>query len=207
MSTTHTTADPHAPAPPSAVGAGALPPIDPGAPCPVILTDTREQTPLPFEHCPTIRTTLQTGDYTAHGMQDRLAIERKSIPDLLRSISQERERFMRELERLRGYQTRALLIVGTRSELKAAMEKRDTHVESVKGTLATIAALYCPILYAATPQEAAVWVESLAWYIWRDMRKRTGLKTPSAPAWAREYILRGMPTEKNHGQERSVYGR
>lgn len=188
-----TTRTPHAPAPPAAVGAGALPPIDPGAPCPVILTDTREQTPLPFEHCPTIRTTLQTGDYTAHGMQDRLAIERKSIPDLLRSISQERERFMRELARLRSYTTRALLIVGTRAEMKATLDKRGLHLEAVKGTLATIAALYCPILYAATPQEAAVWVESLAWYIWRDMRKRTGLKTPSAPAWAREYILRGMP--------------
>lgn len=126
-------------------------------------------------------------------MQDRLAIERKSIPDLLRSISQERERFMRELARLRSYTTRALLIVGTRAEMKATLDKRGLHLEAVKGTLATIAALYCPILYAATPQEAAVWVESLAWYIWRDMRKRTGLKTPSAPAWAREYILRGMP--------------
>lgn len=31
MSTTHTTADPHTPAPPAAVGAGTLPPIDPAA--------------------------------------------------------------------------------------------------------------------------------------------------------------------------------
>lgn len=189
---TTTTTRTHSPAPPAAVGATPLPPIDPAAPCPLILTDTREQAPLPFEHFPTTRTMLQTGDYSAHGMQDLLAIERKSIPDLLRSITQERERFTKELARLRCYPTRALLIVGTHADMKAALNKREINLEALKGTLANISALYCPLICTPTPQEAAARIESLAWYIWRDIRRRAGLKNPPTPPWAREHALQEM---------------
>lgn len=195
----------HAPAVPAAAWGGVLPvaveekdlpAVDPSAPCPVMLTDTREQAPLPFEHCPTLRTTLQTGDYSALGLQGVLAVERKSIPDLLRSLSQERGRFMRELERMRGYRTRALLVVGTGAEMQEMIRRRGMQLAAVKGSLASIEAMYCPILYAATPEEAAARVEGLSWYVWRDVRRRAGVRTPNAPEWAREYVLRGMPAIK-----------
>ncbi len=54
---------------------------------PTIITDTREQTPLvfehlPSEHLPSERGSLQSGDYSILGLEHDFAIERKSIPDL-----------------------------------------------------------------------------------------------------------------------------
>ena len=69
-----------------------------------IIIDTREQTPftfsgpryggITFEVAP-----LTTGDYSLAGLQDKVAVERKSLPDLVACLGRERERFERELQR------------------------------------------------------------------------------------------------------------
>jgi hypothetical protein len=43
---------------------------------------------------------LLSGDYSLAGLQDQIAVERKSHEDLVRTIGQQRSRFHRELERL-----------------------------------------------------------------------------------------------------------
>jgi ERCC4-type nuclease len=57
----------------------------------VILIDTREQKPLSFGELRTERTTLATGDYSiacdGRDLRDVVAIERKSISDLLGAAS------------------------------------------------------------------------------------------------------------------------
>lgn len=79
-----------------------------------ILIDTREQRPFPFigetgEPIPTERATLATGDYSLEGYADRVAVERKSLPDLVACLSHERGRFKRQLER--GSQLEAFAVV------------------------------------------------------------------------------------------------
>jgi ERCC4-type nuclease len=66
---------------------------------PRIIIDTREQTPwtFPAGH-PTVRAKLEYGDYSLEGYQHQFAIERKSLADYVGSITQGRERFMREIE-------------------------------------------------------------------------------------------------------------
>lgn len=72
-----------------------------------IVRDSREQSPFHFEGekyegVPVIEGTLTTGDYSLVGLESRVAVERKSLPDFLQSISTGRERFERELTRARG---------------------------------------------------------------------------------------------------------
>lgn len=55
---------------------------------PQIIIDTREQTPLPFTNLPTETSTLYTGDYSVKGLEETFAIERKTIADLVESLSQ-----------------------------------------------------------------------------------------------------------------------
>jgi len=43
---------------------------------------------------------LRSGDYSLVGLQDQIAVERKSLDDLFHTIGQQRSRFHRELERL-----------------------------------------------------------------------------------------------------------
>ena len=77
-----------------------------------IIQDTREQYPFSFEGYPVeVKPgTLPTGDYSLDGFEDRIAIERKAAGDLISCMTGGRERFRRELERLRGYEAAAVVV-------------------------------------------------------------------------------------------------
>jgi ERCC4-type nuclease len=75
--------------------------------------DSREQLPLDLSPLRTVTGTLTTGDYGLLHLPQAAAIERKSLDDLLSVVGTERERFERELDRLRAYPCRALLIEST----------------------------------------------------------------------------------------------
>jgi DNA excision repair protein ERCC-4 len=79
----------------------------------VVLVDRREKAPYPFTGfragdrqgrrpllVPTRKVTLAAGDYSLGGLQGKVAIERKSLEDLFKTVGQDRERFHRELEKL-----------------------------------------------------------------------------------------------------------
>jgi DNA excision repair protein ERCC-4 len=69
-----------------------------------IIQDTREQAPYTFVCItppPLVEVaTLASGDYSVKGLEDRVAVERKSLVDAFGTFGQGRDRFERELERL-----------------------------------------------------------------------------------------------------------
>ncbi len=88
-----------------------------------VLIDTREQRPFAFDRIAAdaeaggglwqvraVPHTLASGDYSLAGYADRVAVERKSLSDLYSTISQGRARFVRELERLAGFDFAAVVI-------------------------------------------------------------------------------------------------
>jgi DNA excision repair protein ERCC-4 len=83
----------------------------------------------------------------------KVCIERKSIADLIGSISFQRDRFERELIRMRGYPFRRLVIVGDRSEIE---EHRYRSRMLPKAVLHTIAAyeirFEVPVSWFPTPE-------------------------------------------------------
>jgi ERCC4-type nuclease len=80
---------------------------------PVIVIDTREQDPLVFSRLQSVRGTLTTGDYSIAGLESLFAVERKSISDLVGCcMGDSRQRFERELHRLRGFRLRNLHPIG-----------------------------------------------------------------------------------------------
>ena len=68
-----------------------------------IIIDTREQRPFDFlsqnGDIEVVKGTLSLGDYSLAGLTDRVAVERKSLADLVMCLGTERERFQRELMR------------------------------------------------------------------------------------------------------------
>ena len=83
---------------------------------PTIIVDSREILRYHFP-CPSRVATLKTGDYSAEGLEDLLCIERKALPDLLGCIGKSRDRFERELERMRSFRYPFLLIESTLQEM------------------------------------------------------------------------------------------
>lgn len=69
----------------------------------ILIVDTREQLPFSFNKWPEVqvqRAALSTGDYSLLGLEHKIALERKSIDDLVGCLmGQDRERFERELAR------------------------------------------------------------------------------------------------------------
>lgn len=138
---------------------------------PTIIIDTREQTPLVFPRLASRTGTLTSGDYSFAGGQELFAVERKSIPDLVAScVGENRERFFRELHRLRGYRFKRLLIVGTRAEIEAGTYRSRTSPASILSTLRAIEARFdVPVVFALDATAAAKEIEAWAFWFAREV--------------------------------------
>ena len=121
----------------------------------VIVIDTREQRPLAFTS-PTVVATLPTGDYAIQGAEDLFAVERKSIPDLVQSLTFERERFERELVRLAAMRRAFIVVEG---DLGSVVEWRYRSTVSPKALVASLASFHArfgiPTLWAGNARNAA----------------------------------------------------
>ena len=85
-----------------------------------VVVDSREQCPFRFEGYPVEVETgaLASADYSLHGFTDRIGIERKSLPDLVACLGVERDRFQRELARLRGFDAACIIVEQPQSVLR-----------------------------------------------------------------------------------------
>lgn len=126
---------------------------------PTIIIDTREQDPLPFAAYPTERGTLLTGDYSVAGCETLFGVERKTISDLVQSLTTGRDRFTRELERLRGYRFARLLIIGYPGQIDMGHYRSRASPKAIQHSLYSFEARFVPVVWARTPAEGAELVE------------------------------------------------
>ena len=103
---------------------------------PTILVDRREQRAWQFENLPSKLASLTTADYSIAGLQRLVAVERKSLPDLLGCVGHDRDRFKRELQRLRAYRFRCLIIETDYSALERGGWRSKVQPAAVLGSLA-----------------------------------------------------------------------
>lgn len=61
---------------------------------------------------------LQTGDYSIFGHEDEVVVERKSLPDIVACLGVERERFAREIHRMRAYRSKCVIVEAPQSMLR-----------------------------------------------------------------------------------------
>ena len=152
---------------------------------PRLIIDTREQTPLEFAHLAYTTGTLQSGDYSAVGLEDAFCVERKTIADLAGSLTRERARFMREMHRLRGFHNAYLLIVGSEQDTASLAAKGRVNMKQIYNSLLAIQARYgVHIVWVDTPEEAALLVETWAFTAYREAMKPAGYAL-SFPAWVK----------------------
>ena len=125
-----------------------------------IIIDTREQSPLDFSRWPdvTVETgTLTSGDYSLAGLTDRFGVERKSLPDLVASVTKGRDRFQRELERLRGFDVAALVVEGIMEQVARHEYRSKSNPDSVLQSLAAFQVRYgVPVIVVRKRQRVRV---------------------------------------------------
>lgn len=125
-----------------------------------VIIDTREQTPWTFEGekgIVTTRAKLDAGDYSIIGLERRVAIERKSLDDWTGTVIRDRNRFYRELELLRAYDFRCVII---EAGVREIMKHRYTSQASPASVLAFVGevtvAQSVPVYLAGSRAEAQV---------------------------------------------------
>lgn len=132
----------------------------------VVRVDSREKTPWLLPAWRTEVVTMKEGDYGIAGFSSmsnpEFIVERKSVEDLVGSVTSSRERFFREIERMRAYRFAAIIIEGSQREVEGGAYHSQARPESILQTLAAIevrAGIHC--LWGESPEGAAVQFERL----------------------------------------------
>ena len=145
---------------------------------------------------------LPIGDYGIVGFSDwtnpRFIVERKSLSDLIKSLTgrqdaakdSERKRFMREIEKMRQFGWRALLIEARREEVAAGDYRSAATPQSMLASLDAVAVRAgVHLFWAGGHEEAARQLESLVRQFIRGIHK--DYRRATAPIIERE-----KPVEK-----------
>jgi DNA excision repair protein ERCC-4 len=133
---------------------------DPSAKHTVLIVDTREQRPYTFAGA--LTRTLHTGDYSVEGLEDSVAIERKSVSDLLGCIGGGRERFERELERLGRMPYPTLIVEASLRDVLQGNVRCALHPNAVLGSLCAWSMRYrLPIWFCGDRRTAEIATERL----------------------------------------------
>lgn len=119
------------------------------------ICDTREQLPFDLSPIKTIRSTIATGDYSVLGLSHCIAVERKSLADLVGCIGNDRERFEKEIQRLMAYETRAIIVEGSWLDLETGHWRSRVSPKAAVGSVLSWIARGIPILMAGDRARAS----------------------------------------------------
>jgi ERCC4-type nuclease len=125
-----------------------------------IIKDTREQDGCTFLHERYSGTivesgTLAVGDYSLSGLTDKVAVERKSLPDLVVCLSRERDRFERELQRGAALDAFAVIVEGGWHDLAHGKYRSQLNPHAAcQSVLAFMARYRVPFFFAGDRQGA-----------------------------------------------------
>jgi len=115
-------------------------------PKPILIVDSMEQKPYTFKpfrkwFAAIERRRLPVGDYSIAGLEDQVAVERKSLQDLFNCCSPfgSRGAFVRACERLTKMEFSALIIEGSITKILRSNEFSGMHPNAVFGTIQALA--------------------------------------------------------------------
>jgi ERCC4-type nuclease len=151
-----------------------------------ILVDNREQQPFTFagyEAAPE-PATLPVGDYSLPGFEDRAAIERKSLEDLIACLmGSNRERFERELARGRHYELFYVMIEASLEDVSKGKYRSAMKPHSALQSIISFQVRYrVPFMWAGSRKAAEYYTFwTLAKYL-RELEERLKIATKGQEA-------------------------
>ena len=122
-----------------------------------IIVDSREQHPFTFGgyDVEVVAGSLSTGDYSIVGLENHIAIERKSLPDLVGCLTSGRERFTRELERGRGMAVFLVVVEGSWLDLAGGKYRSRMTPEAATASVLSMSMRYRVPFHFCGTREAA----------------------------------------------------
>ncbi|MEQ8788904.1 MAG: hypothetical protein RIC55_21510 [Pirellulaceae bacterium] len=124
-----------------------------------VLYDHREEpTQLDTAPLPMVRGTLEVGDYVLEAMPKYAVVERKTPADFLTCCGRERKRLDSQLERMRQFPARLLIVELSWQQIEAGDWREDVSPESTRGTLLGAMEAGVPVLLMPDRKRAGEYV-------------------------------------------------
>ena len=151
-----------------------------------ISIDNREQLAYTFQgfDCTTEAATLNVGDYSIVGFTDKIAVERKSLDDLLGCLTAGRERFEKELARSRSLDRFCVIVEASFEDLAKGVYRSAMKPHAACQSIIAWQIRYgTPFVFAGSRKAAEYYCHSfLAKYLYEiEMRFKTATNA-QAPA-------------------------
>jgi ERCC4-type nuclease len=128
----------------------------------MVIVDTREQEPYgsnPDLVTP-VRRALPAGDYSVAGLEETIAVERKTLDDFVGTVMRARGRFYRELRRLQQYRRACIVIEANLSDVLEGRYRCGAHPHAIVGSaLAIMVDFGVPVYFCSSRQAACKFVE------------------------------------------------
>ena len=137
-----------------------------------IVTDSREQLPYQFR-TPSEVGALPCGDYSLAGGEHLVAVERKTIDDLIGCLTSGRERFERELHKGKALDYFALVVEASLTDLANGKYRSKMNPRSAVQSLLAFSIRYrLPIFFCESRRYGQRITESLLCKYAREIEKR-----------------------------------
>lgn len=128
-----------------------------------VIIDTREQVPYAFSsRVVATRALLGVGDYALEGAEHLVAVERKTLADFVSSVTWERERFLREMELLRNYEVKCIVVEASLTDVFAHRYLSGAYPNAIIGSAVAIFVDYnVPVFFCSDRQACCDFTERL----------------------------------------------
>jgi DNA excision repair protein ERCC-4 len=131
-------------------------------PKPIVLVDTRERDGFAYNFARfpkwfagVERAKLRAGDYSVKGLEHRLAIERKSLADLVNSVIGDRTRFLAQCKCLAALERKLIVVEAGLTQVKSPYPESQAHPNAVVGTLVALQERWgIQVIWCDTPELA-----------------------------------------------------
>ena len=143
----------------------------------ILVIDSREQLPFNFSKWSDLQlqqAALPCGDYSLAGFEDRVAVERKSLDDLISCLMGEnRDRFERELSRARRYELFTVVVEASLQDVAQGQYKSQMKPHAALQTVTAFFVRYgIPFMFCGSREGAEYMTYSLLSKYLYELEKR-----------------------------------
>jgi len=135
-----------------------------------IVIDSREQEPYSFDPrlAGAVRRALQAGDYSVGGLEDQVAVERKTLDDFVSTVIHRRRRFREELRKLGQYRAACVVVEAELLDVLGKRSRGETRTAAVVGsTLSILLDFGVPVVFCGNRQAARHFTQGYLLAAWR----------------------------------------
>ena len=139
-----------------------------------------------------MRRALPAGDYSIEGLEDRVAVERKTLDDFVSTVIHSRERFREELRKLAGYRAACVVVEAGLIDMLQKRYRGGAHPNAVLGNALSIILDYrVPVFFCTNRQAACQFVQAYLLGRTREVGMHDMRSAPAFAAWWRRSSIRG----------------